>query len=91
MHARAHSNHFFLIFYTAVTVSFEMGQYSVLEPAGFQTVCVELSSGTVERRVVVSIASADVDAVGTYNVMYNRTRTLRVSPVVPPSQNFLPF
>ena len=48
----------------AVTVSFEMAEYMVLESAGIQTVCVELTSGTVERRVVVSVDSSNAGAEG---------------------------
>ena len=41
-----------------------MAEYMVLESAGAQTVCVELTSGTVERRVVVSVDSSNADAEG---------------------------
>ena len=43
-----------------------MAQYTIDESDGFQTVCVELTSGTVERRVIVSLASTNADAMGEY-------------------------
>jgi hypothetical protein len=46
-----------------------MEQYTVFESAGFQTVCVELTSGTVERRVVISVTSSNADALGKHTTI----------------------
>ena len=53
-----------------MTVSFEMAEYMVLESAGVQTVCVELTSGTEERRVVVSVDSSNAGAEGKLNLAH---------------------
>lgn len=45
-------------------MSFEIAEYTVLEGDGVQTICVELTSGTVERRVVVSVESSNAGAEG---------------------------
>ena len=39
-------------------------QYNVQEANGFIEVCAELVGGVIERRVVVNLISADVDATG---------------------------
>lgn len=44
-------------------MSFVESSYTVDESNGFQSVCVELAGGTVERRVTISLASSDGDAV----------------------------
>ena len=53
----------------AVSVSFVQPEYIVEEFAGLQSVCVRLDSGVVERRVIVSLSTADDDAVGKLNTI----------------------
>ena len=53
-----------------------MPQYNVDEGSGVQTVCVELTGGTVERRVVLSIASADSNAMGKPGIEYSSMKQI---------------
>ena len=53
-----------------MTISFEMSEYAIEEGSGYVTLCVELTDGTVERRVIFSVTSTDSDTVGKPNYMH---------------------
>ena len=70
------------IVHAAVTVSFEMAQYNVAEANGVQTVCVELTAGTVERMVVVSLASSNAEAIGKSTTVCTTCISINISKIL---------
>ena len=58
----------------AVNVTLEQAQYMVNEADGYVEVCAVLVGGTVERRVIVSLSTSNVDAVGKlYIILYPKS------------------
>ena len=49
---------------TGVEINFETHEYTVGEPDGEREVCVRVASGTLQRNVVLTLETADSEAMG---------------------------